>query len=202
MLKVLNLFVIDKIFTEKCSVKISSLAKSLYVNCLIYYFKDKKPSVVNIGSFKLYKAEIPKYENFDTLFLELQLAKLIRIEELEVIFLNVWSEYIEKNCIKQLNPTVYVGAFSRQNIAVFEKQFREAHKFHLLVQQKYSINEKKCNMLIDLFYQEQLALSKDYKDIEDCLKHFMYWTQHNLATSKANEVPKVGEQMYKKFKNL
>lgn len=198
MLKHFNLFVIDKIFTVEAATRISAASKSLYVNCLIHHFKDKKPIATETVSFKIYIAEIPKYETFKLFFEELQLAKLVVISELEITFLSVWRNYLDKS-ITKMDANVYVGAVSKPSIKEFVDVLKTAHELHELIQSKYSINNKKCLALLDIFLKEQIALNKTYNDKDDCFKHFLYWTQYNL-NRLSDEKKLVGNnKMYERY---
>jgi hypothetical protein len=63
MLKVINLYVIDRIFME-CDSKISPKAKMLYINCLTHHFKEKSPLVSNAVAFEMFEEDFGDFSRF------------------------------------------------------------------------------------------------------------------------------------------
>ncbi len=103
MLSIISLKVIESIFTcaEKTS-KISSMAKMLYVNSLMYAFKDKKAEKENSLSFYIDKSEIKKYKSFEKYFNELEEVGLIEILDESIFFINRWNVHIDLSLYNSL----------------------------------------------------------------------------------------------------
>jgi hypothetical protein len=181
MLKVINLFTVDKIFTEVATKKLSTNAKMLYLNCLTHYFKDKKPTVVNAVTFDLFKNDIPNYENYQRLFEELHTAELVILRHDAVSFLNTWGKYIDRTQLEKVTADTYVAGFKFQGVNAFIEEMRKSQTLHELCQMKHKISLRQLEMLLDLFYREQISIEKKYNGYTDCAKHFINWIPTNVS---------------------
>ena len=65
MLDLITLNTIDKVFIERDCKTLSVSSQYLYIRCLMYHFKNKKPNVKNQESFDLLFNDIPKYRTWE-----------------------------------------------------------------------------------------------------------------------------------------
>lgn len=186
MLTVINLYTIDKIFKEVSEIKLSAIAKMLYVSCLTKHFSDKKPTTVDANAFEMLKADIPFYDKFEVSFNELQKGGLVAITEAEIRFYNCWNKYIDKSRLDKVSVDVFVA--NLQSIDKFEEDLRNAKNMHEFIQLKHGINKKQLSDLIELFIKEQKAFEKKYTGWGDCAKHFSYWLPNNKDKSQNTNV--------------
>ena len=63
MLKVINLYVLDRIFSDIES-KISPKSKMLYINCLMHHFKEKSATVSNAVAFEMFEEDFGDFSRF------------------------------------------------------------------------------------------------------------------------------------------
>jgi hypothetical protein len=96
MLTLLNLQVFDTIFETRAEHKLSSMSKSLYINCLFGYFKGKEVNEKNSIAFEIFINDIKNYSKWQKNFQELHKAKLIKIENDRINFINHWGQFIER----------------------------------------------------------------------------------------------------------
>ncbi len=80
MLKVLNLFVVDKIFNE-ASDKLGGMSRALYINCLTSHFRDKKAIAVHARAFEMFEQDFEDFGKYRKYFQELHKAGLITIND-------------------------------------------------------------------------------------------------------------------------
>lgn len=183
MLTIINLYTINKIFTEVATIKLCTNAKMLYLNCLTHHFKDKKPMVVNAVAFDLFISEIPQYEKYQRLFEQLHKAELVIIRYDAVGFVNVWGKYIDRSQLEKVGADTYVAGFQFQGVNAFIDEMRKSASLYELCQMKHKISLRQVESLLELFYKEQISISKTYNGYSDCAKHFINWIPNN--TSKA-----------------
>jgi regulator of RNase E activity RraB len=187
MLTVINLQVIDNIFSES-EVKLSSMAKMLYINILTHHFKDKKPTVVNAIAFDVFKNDIPNYSKYSMLFEELHKGGLINIGNDRISFFNSWGKHINRNLLDKVTPDVYVAGFQFQNPEQFKEDLKTNVGLHELCAMKNKISIKQVTDLIDLFIKEQVTFSKKYTDFSDCVRHFTFWLPNNISKTTNEHV--------------
>ena len=180
MLTVLNLYTIDKIFKEESAIELKPLTKMLYINCLIYHFKDKKPTVSCSVAFEIFISEVKDYDKYEKLFIELHKSGLITIGLKTIVFNNVWGRHIDRSRLDKVNPVEYVAGFSFHPVNHFKKELEQNRGLFDLCGMKYKINESQVKKLIDLFVVEQTTFEKTYSNFSDCIKHFTMWAGKNL----------------------
>lgn len=75
------------------------------------------------------------------------------------------------------------------------KEFVENDYLFELVAMKHRINRQVYEKLIQVFVTEQVALNKKYVNLNDCFKHFLFWTPSNLprATVEKKQNKILGE---------
>jgi hypothetical protein len=185
MLTVLNLYVIDKIFNEESTTPLRPMTKILYINCLTYQFKEKKPTVSNAIAFEIFIKDIPNYDKHERAFVELHKSSLIAIGLKTVVFNNVWGKHIDRRKLDKVDPMEYVAGFSFHGAMTFKKELYENQSLFELCGMKYKINEMQVKRLIELFIKEQSTFEKTYSNFSDCIRHFTMWAAKNL-----DKVPK------------
>lgn len=197
MLKVINLYVIDKIF-EEAECKISSKAKMLYINCLTHHFKNKSPNVTNAVAFDMFEEDFGDFSKYKSLMQELHRAGLIEIGVNKIAFYNHWGRHIDRSQLEKVNPTEYVAGFAFNGIDYYEKDLINSQQMIELLQMKHSISKEVIFKLINIFIKEQKAFDKKYTNLSDCVKHFTYWLPNQIK-----QIPKEqNKQIFSKGKIL
>jgi hypothetical protein len=187
MLTVINLYTIDKIFNEDAEIKLSTMAKMLYVNCLTHHFKGKTPTVSNAVAFDIFKNDIPNYMKYERVFEELHKAGLVVVGINAVSFVNCWGKHIDRSLLDKVSPQEYVAGFQFQTPEQFKDELLKNQTLYELTAMKHKISKRQLETLIELFVKEQTTFDKKYQNFADCIKHFTYWIPHNLdKTTKEN----------------
>jgi hypothetical protein len=181
MLTVINLFTINNIFTQVATNKLSANAKMLYLNCLTHHFKDKKATIVNAVAFDMFKNDIPQYQNYQKQFEELHKGELVIIRHDAIGFINVWGKYIDRSQLEKVGVDTYVAGFQFQSVNAFIEEMRKSPSLYELCQMKHKISLKQVELLLELFYKEQVSISKTYNGYSDCAKHFINWIPNNVS---------------------
>lgn len=179
MLKVINLYVIDRIFME-CDSKISPKAKMLYINCLTHHFKEKSPLVSNAVAFEMFEEDFGDFSRFRVPMQELHKAGLIEIGVNKIAFNNTWGKHIDRSQLEKVNAMEYVAGFSFNGIEHFKADLINNNSIIELASMKYSIKKDDLPALIELFIAEQKTFDKKYSGFSDCIKHFTYWLPNNI----------------------
>lgn len=181
MLTIINLYTINKIFTEVATNKLTINAKMLYLNCLTYHFKNKKATIVNVIAFDMFKNDIPNYEIHQKTFEELHKSELIIIRHDAICFVNVWGKYIDRNQLEKVGVDTYVAGFQFQSVNSFIEEMRKSTSLYELCQMKHKISVRQVDLLLELFYKEQVSIEKKYSGYSDCAKHFINWIPNNVS---------------------
>jgi hypothetical protein len=179
MLKVINLYVIDRIFSDSES-KISPKAKMLYINCLTHHFKEKSATVSNAIAFEMFEEDFGDFSRFRVPMQELHRAGLIEIGVNKIAFHNTWGKYIDRTQLEKVNAMEYVAGFSFNGIEHFKADLVNNNSIIELASMKYSIKKEDLPALIELFIAEQKTFDKKYSGFSDCIKHFTYWLPNNI----------------------
>ena len=191
MLKQLNLYVIDKIFTEVAKISLSAKAQIVYVNCLIHYFKDKEHTEENCESFILEFTEHPRLEKYQNEWSELENAGLMVREPKCLIFRNAWITYIKRPSDSMIPPQNYVGAFEIKSFEEFKTELLNNDSLRELCAMKYKVSNENYTKLVELFLTEQKAFNKKYINSMDLIKHFTFWIPHNAPKNVEKKKPKL-----------
>ena len=180
MFSLLTFEVIEKIFDERAEQKTSSLAKMLYLNCLMGRFKGKDATEENSTGFEIFIGEIKNYTTWAPRFIELHKAKLITITDQMIIFHNHWGQFIDRSSLKpkEVNVVTRITPLSCRedlinNVSMFE-----------LVGMKNKLNKEKYVELVDTFVKQQTALQEWYSNSQSCSKHFLYWAMGQATTTQ------------------
>lgn len=179
MLKLINLYIIDCILNQT-DYKISQRAKILYINCLIYHFKNKSASVSNAVAFDLTDEDLCGLKNYEKLFKELEKAELIQLGVDKVAFHNVWGKYINSDDLKKVPAENYVAELNLRDIQYFKDDLKSNESIIELSIMKYKISKDDIVKLMDIFIQEQITFQKKYYSYSDCIKHFTFWLPTNF----------------------
>lgn len=190
MLKVLNLFVIDRIFESIKSYGLSSSDKMVYISCLIHHFKNLEASKNNSMAFKIYKKDLD-WSKFEPVMRNLEKATLVTIDKEIVYFNNFWSPYINPKELEQKTPEI---ESKPKNIDQFAKDLLENTSMLELLQLKYKISKIMTEKMITLFVTEKKAINAEYTDAGAFSKHFIYWVADNhnkVASTKVKSENKI-----------
>lgn len=191
MLKQLNLYVINKIFTEVAKISLSAKAQMVYLNCLTFYFKDKEHTEENCHSFILEFSDHPKLENYKKEWEELQIAGLVVQDYKCLIFRNAWISYIKKPFDTTIPPQNYVGAFEIKSYDEFKSDLLNNDALRELCAMKYKVIDENYERLVEMFLTEQKAFNKKYINSTDLIKHFSFWIPHNAQKNVEKKKPKL-----------
>jgi len=178
MLKLITLHTIDCIFAH-AHAPVGAGAKMLYINCITHHFKPLPPTASNMVAFEIPISEIPNYHRYELLFEELNRAGLVELRTYTVFFINLWGCHIDKSSL-QKQPFDFMGDLGVADKDALEKEFMENDYLFELVAMKHKIDRQHYAKLVQVFVTEQVALNKKYYNLNDCFKHFLFWTPTNL----------------------
>jgi hypothetical protein len=180
MLELISLAAIQKIF-ESTGLDMSSSSKSFYINCLMYYFKDKKATIVNSVAFEFTSEEID-FTGFKKQIKELEEACLISVNGNKLLFNNTWGKYIDKSKLDKDEKESYTGT-TYSFIPVKDLKDKLLANETLIdlcaMKNKFDVDKaksiSKVKELINLFVKEQSAINKTYPNEQECAKHCINW---------------------------
>jgi len=179
--------VIEKIFNQRAEAKISSLAKMLYLNCLMGHFKDKEANEKNATGFELFRSEMKNYDKWEPQFIELHKANLISINSDMLIFHNHWGMFIDRSqFFIQDNIKITMGP---EYLVEYQNYLIENKHLINLIAMKNKWTQTQILEIIDLFMKEQLALCTQYNIKQDCVRHFISWVGINAHKLNMNTQP-------------
>lgn len=183
MLKLINLYIIDQIFTKaeaEHDLKIGARAQILYVNCLIHHFRDLELDEKNFVAFTLTREEC-YFDQLTEHFLKLQLAGLISIREDQVFFYDLWRDYLD------INQTVEPDDLAKELFQVSDLQ--------LHIRRVYKIDEATYKQTVETFLSTQKAAEKKYSGVQDIKSHFINWCRHNIVSPADSTVKSNSERL-------
>lgn len=173
MLDLITLQVVEDIFSP--TINIQPLAKSLYINCLIKHFKGKEALEENSQQFIFKTSDIPNYQKFYPLFLELHESQLVKINHGHIIFINKWGELIDRT--KLLNSNL--GQTHGGSVLDYTEALMKNTSMVDVVGMKNRLSKNQVLRMIEIFLLEQDATQTTYKDLGELSKHFIYWVNLN-----------------------
>lgn len=188
MLKIINLYVIEKIFNEDSIIKIGSRAKMLYINCITHHFRNKPATNVNSIAFSIPIIDIKNYSSYRNDFLELESGELIVIENDKIKFVNHWGKHIDRTLLDKVAIEEYLGSYSKKLASQFTSEINNNTKLLELLQMKHKIDIIKVNKLIDMFIKEKDAINNTYNNFQECSQHLMYWVNTNVNKVQGEKV--------------
>lgn len=174
MIDLITLNVVDQIFNS-CE-KVKPLSKLLYINCLTKKFKELDATAENATSFEFLKNEIPKYNIWQTNFMDLQIAGLVTVTHDAVVFNNTWGQLIDRSKF----GGIQVGISTMNSALKFEHELMNNTSMLDVIGMKNKLNKNQVLSLIKIFVLEQDATQSMYRDLGDCSKHFIYWVNTNI----------------------
>jgi hypothetical protein len=174
MIDLITLNVVNQIFNS-CE-KVKPLSKLLYINCLTKKFKDLDATADNATSFEFLKNEIPKYNKWQTNFMDLQIAGLVTVTHDTVVFNNTWGQLIDRSKF----GGIQVGISTMNSALKFEQELMNNTSMLDVIGMKNKLNKNQILSLIKIFVLEQDATQSMYRDLGDCSKHFIYWVNTNI----------------------
>jgi len=174
----ITLETIDKIFNEKAEIKVSSMSKMLYINILLWHFKDKGISQEDLMGFDLFYSDIKNYTRWEQNLKELHEAKLVLLTDHYITFINVWGTYIDRTLL--IKPIE-----NKKGILDYKQEIVSNQSLLELTSMRFKWSKITFHKAIDLFFLEQEALSTQYDQSSDCTKHFINWC--NINSSKINQ---------------
>jgi hypothetical protein len=177
MLNLFTLQVFETIFETRSENKLSSMAKSLYINCLYGYFKGKEATDKNSMAFDIFLSDLKNYSKWQKYFQELHKAKLINIQTDRITFINHWGQFIERE--KLTKPIS-----DRKDANYYRENLQKNKTLIDLIAMKQSLNENQINIFIDLFVKEQEAVLNKYNNESEISKHFMNWCNTQVKKSR------------------
>jgi hypothetical protein len=177
MLNLFTLQVFETIFETRSENKLSSMAKSLYINCLYGYFKGKEATDKNSMAFDIFLSDLKNYSKWQKYFQELHKAKLINIQTDRINFINHWGQFIERE--KLTKPIT-----SKKDANSYRENLQNNKTLIDLIAMKQSLNETQINNFIDLFVKEQEAVLNKYNNESEISKHFMNWCNTQVKKSR------------------
>lgn len=188
MLTLISLHTIDKILNEDSEVKLSPMAKMLYINCLTHHFKNKNKTVVNAIAFDIFINDIGGYKKYQLRFEELHKAGLVVVGTDRISFNNCWGQHIDKSQLGKVSPDTFVAGHSFATPEQFKDELLTNKTMFELVAMKYKATTRQVEQLVVLFIKEQTTFDKKYNNLADCVKHFTYWVPHNLDKAPKESV--------------
>jgi hypothetical protein len=174
MIDLITLNVVNQIFNS-CE-KVKPLSKLLYINCLTKKFKELDATAENATSFEFLKNEIPKYNIWQTNFMDLQIAGLVTVTHDAVVFNNTWGQLIDRSKF----GGIQVGISTMNSALKFEQDLMNNTSMLDVIGMKNKLNKNQILSLIKIFVLEQDATQSMYRDLGDCSKHFIYWVNTNI----------------------
>lgn len=195
MLRIINLFVIDKIFTEVSEINLSALSKMLYINCLTYHFKDKPAKVSSAVAFEILNIEVTNYNKYEKYFIELHKAELVVLSDNKILFNNVWGQFIDRSNLEKVSANEYVAGFTFQSVTDFKNELFENKKMYDLAMMKNKLSKSQIDKLLDLFIKEQETFETKYNNFSECVKHFSYWISKNIDSAQLLVVKSSGKML-------
>jgi hypothetical protein len=191
MLKVLNLYIIDQIFSE--AVGVSAMSKMIYINCLMHHFRNKPPTASSVMAFDLFKDDFGNFEKYKRNFQELHKAGLVELGFDKISFNNTWGKHIDWSQLEKVSANVYVGGLQFKTIKDFEKDLRGNYKMSELAQMKFHISAQQVEKLVELFIKEQETYEKTYMNLSDAMRHCTSWIGVNSAKVPSETIKSKGK---------
>lgn len=183
MLKLINLYIIDQIFTKAESekdLKVGARAQILYINCLIHHFRELDLDENNLVAFSLTKEEC-YFERLKEHYAKLQMAGLVSVREDHVFFYDLWRDYLD------MNQTAEPDDLGRE---LFQKSDLQLH-----IRRVYKIDEATYKKTVETFLSTQKAAGKKYSGVQDIKSHFINWCRHNIVAPADSTVKSNSERL-------
>ena len=192
MLDLITLKVIDLIFTEaEARAKLSPIAKSLYVNCLIHNFRNKQATVANGYAFEL---EMSHFDRFPKEIELLRISGLVDINDGLITFNNVWGQKIDRTKLgaPQVSAHAIPGINDIKNTpSSFREHLNNSSTLVEWAKIKHGITQAELSRLIDVFVVEKEVEERIYEKKGDFVSNFMNWVNFNKPVREVQPPTKV-----------
>lgn len=179
MLKVITLWTIQKIF-EDAKIKIPASSQMLYINCIMHHFDKKPPRIEFTQAFEIPYNAFPKFNSFKNQLDILQQAGLIKYSGDAVMFINLWTKYIDTNRLTEIQTESYSGDMPYHSIVQYEQRLKSDTQRKELQAKKHSTTTSKIDEYIETFISEQKLVMKTYDSYNACVSHFHHWLPKNI----------------------
>lgn len=175
MYRLITFEVIDRIFNECATIKVSSMSKMLYLNILMHHFKDKGMTDEESMAFEMFEEDIKNYEKWKRNFQELHKAKLITITDKMILFNNTWGQFIDRTQLVKKSTLLPMKTPDELREALMQN--RSALD---VLGMKYNVTPNRITQMMEIFIKEQQAIGTKYNDNSEMSKHFIYWFGSNI----------------------
>ena len=184
MLKLISLHTINSIFKLDSLINsISSKAKIAYIQCLTYHFEDLDPKIVNLKGFYISKKVINQKSL--SLFLELEKAGLVVVNEDSITFINHWAKYIDKSKLNKVQAHEYLALMDYKKAIDYKQDILNSGTFFELIQMEFKIDANKVVCLVNRFFNEQNAHEQSYPNYQNASRHCLSWIKKELKNTNS-----------------
>jgi hypothetical protein len=184
MLKLISLHTINSIFKLDSLINsISSKAKIAYIQCLTYHFEDLDPKIVNLKGFDISKKVINQKSL--SLFLELEKAGLVVVNEDSITFINHWAKYIDKSKLNKVQAHEYLALMDYKKAIDYKQDILNSGTFFELIQMEFKIDANKVVCLVNRFFNEQNAHEQSYPNYQNASRHCLSWIKKELKNTNS-----------------
>lgn len=178
MLKVINLYVIDKILSSVSNKKLSAQSKMVYINCLIKHFKELEPSNDNAMAFQMFESEFRDYDKFRENIQELHRAGLVTINSKFISFNNFWGPYIDRKLLLHTDSTKPDHKWPK-HATELKDDLLSASLVIELVKKRHKLSEERAKSLMLAFIEEKESFGIVYHSLAEFKKHCVSWIRVN-----------------------
>jgi hypothetical protein len=193
MLKVINLYVIDRILKQVAHKKIPALSQMFYINCLMHHFRDLEATPENASAFQMFESDFVPYVKFVGNLQDLHKAGLIDLGARSINFHNYWGQFIDKSLLTQKTKEAKQIPSGVQPASVYAPLLKESEALVEHVMMRHKLTKKRVFDLLDLFSKEQAAFDKKYNNEAECKKHFSSWVEYNKDKAPKEQVKSGGK---------
>ena len=174
MLAVFDLYVLEKIFFN--AGKISIRSRQIYINCIVFWFRDKPLKIQYNISFDIPKS-IFDYEKHINELNQLHKVGLVVLNENTITFPAVWYKLINQNHFNSDRQALI------NEINIFKPVVETNESMIEICCMKNRLSKKQVKFLLDLFFKEQAAAKTIYSSEQEVIKHFINWIKYNKEQS-------------------
>jgi hypothetical protein len=153
------------------------------MQCLTYHFEDLEPKIANLKGFDILKKVIN--QKSITLFLELQNAGLVLINDTTITFINHWAKYIDKTKLDKVQAHEYLALVDYKKAIDYKEDILNSGTFFELIQMEFKIDANKVVYLVNRFFNEQNAVEQSYANYQNASRHCLSWIRKELKNSGA-----------------
>lgn len=183
MLKLLNLYVLSRIFAE-AKQRPTTMSEAFYISCLMRFFSDKEATSKNAYAFEMKPSELPYHPHIPELLRELGECELVVFNGCadSVHFPNKWGQLIDRSLLDK--NVEYKSGYTPSPISHFKEQLLTRDTLHENCRIQYRISKAQIAELINLFVIQQTDEETKYLTITEASRHCGYWIGKNLHKLK------------------